>query len=230
LGWKEIIWNPNLECAPAASDLIDCQLIFTGAYQIRNLSRSIWINVAPPPEGAPPPGIKGKTPFNDITPQQLRLRKIEALQLALSFAYAVKHYLREEDGLLHEDYIGVIPGSFARYDETGYNTNMNSSIMSYAATNNDSKNSRDGSRSGRASPDATKRVRAKRSKTIISGSTSPLLANAHSAVEFHPLADHGSMPLPLVIAHELSRTIFKFRREGFLETVGPAGMSRVFLE
>jgi len=42
-------------------------------------------------------------------------------------------------------------------------------------------------------------------------------------VEFHPLADHGSMPLPLVIAHELSRTIFQFRREGFLETVGPAG-------
>jgi len=31
------------------------------------------------------------------------------------------------------------------------------------------------------------------------------------------------MPLPLVIAHELSRAIFQFRREGFLETVGPAG-------
>jgi len=31
------------------------------------------------------------------------------------------------------------------------------------------------------------------------------------------------LPLPLVIAHELGRIIFQFRREGFLETVGPAG-------
>jgi len=190
---------------------------------IRNLSRAIWINVAPPPEGAPPPGIKGKTLLSDITPQQLRRRKTEVLQLALSFAYTVKHYLREEDGLHHEDYIGVLPSSFARYDETGYNTNMNSSITSYAATDISKKNSRDGSRSGRTSPDATKRVRAKRSKTLVSGSTSPLLQNAHSAVDFHPFADHGSIPLPLAIAHELSRCIFQFRREGFLETVGPAG-------
>lgn len=166
--------------------------------QVRNITRSIWINVAPPPEGAPPPGIKGKTPLVDVTPLQLRKRKIEAVHLALSFAFAVKHYLREEDGLHWEDYLGVLPASFARFDEVGFNTNKNSTTVSYAATgDNTQTNSRDASRSGRTSPDATKRVRAKRSKPQVSGSTTPLLSNSHSAVDFHPFAEHGSMPLPL---------------------------------
>lgn len=191
---------------------------------IRNISRSIWIHVATPPQGAPPPGIKGKTPLNDVTPQQLRHRKIEAIHLALSFAFAVKHYLREEDGLNYDDYIGVLPASFAHYDETGYHAHINSGTASYGTVGEISKrNSQDGTRSGRASPDATKRVRPKRNKPTVSESTSPLLGTMHSTIDFQSFADHGSMPLPLVIAHELSRTLFQFRREGFLETVGPAG-------
>jgi len=189
---------------------------------IRNIARSIWINVAPPPEGAPPPGIKGKTLLNDITPEQLRRRKIEAIRLALSFAFSVKHYLREEDGLNHDDYMGVLPPSIAHYDETGYSANIHSGTVSYTAVGeNVKRNSQDGIRSGRASPDATKRVRPKRSKPPVSGSSTPLLWTTHSTVDFNP--DHGSMPLPLVVAHDLSRAIFQFRREGLLETVGPAG-------
>jgi len=42
-------------------------------------------------------------------------------------------------------------------------------------------------------------------------------------VEFHPFAADASIPLPLAIAHEITRILFLFRREGFLETVGPAG-------
>ncbi|KIM80848.1 hypothetical protein PILCRDRAFT_9275 [Piloderma croceum F 1598] len=188
---------------------------------VRNISRMIWINVALPPEGAPPPGIKGKTPLSDVTPQQLRHRKAEAIHLSLAFAFAVKHYLREEDGLNHDDYIGVIPASFTRYDEAGYSSNINSGTVSYSATGENTKrNSQDG---GQGSPDATKRVRAKRSKPGVSGSTTPLLGTMHTTVDFNSSADHGSMPLPLVIAHELSRAIFQFRREGLLETVGPAG-------
>ncbi|KAF7978100.1 hypothetical protein HWV62_1504 [Athelia sp. TMB] len=184
---------------------------------VRNLSRALWINVAPPPEGAPPSGIKGKTV--DISPEHLRRRKIDALHLALSFAFAVKHYLREEDGLSHQDYAGILPAVIAHYDETGYNTNMNTSTYTYSATANNSKrNSVDVNAAA-----ATKRVRNKRSKPVMSESTTPLLGNTHSTVEFHPIVDHGSMPLPMVIAHELSRAIFKFRREGLLETVGPAG-------
>lgn len=148
--------------------------------------------MAPPPEGAPPPGIKGKT--IDISPENLRRRKVDALHLALSFAYAVKHYLREEDGLHHSDYAGILPASIARYDETGYNTSMNASAYTYSATTNNSKrNSMDVNAQA-----ATKRVRNKRSKPVLSGSTTPLLGNTHSVVEFHPVPEHGSMPLPLM--------------------------------
>ncbi|KAG1756294.1 UPF0187-domain-containing protein [Suillus paluster] len=68
-------------------------------------------------------------------------------------------------------------------------------------------------------PDATKRIRPKRSKkqlvahTTASGSTTPLLSDSHQTVEFHPYADRMSMPFPLIIAHELSSAIFRFKRE-----------------
>ena len=116
-----------------------------------------------------------------------------------SFAFAVKHYLREEDGLNHDDYIGVIPPSFTRYDEAGYSSKINSGAVSYATIGKSAKqNSQDEIRNGRASPDATKRVRAKRSKTVVSGSTTPLLGAMHTTVDFDPSGEHGSMPLPLV--------------------------------
>ena len=117
-----------------------------------------------------------------------------------SFAFAVKHYLREEDGLNYDDYIGILPPTFAQDDDAEYNANNNSGVAAYGAIGENSKrNSRDGSRSGRTSPDATKRVRSKRKPTIsVSGSASPLLGAAHTAVDFRQLPDHGSIPLPLV--------------------------------
>jgi len=116
-----------------------------------------------------------------------------------AFAFAVKHYLREEDSLNHNDYIGVIPASFTRYDEAGYSSNINSGTGSYSAIGENTKrNSQDGIRDERGSPDATKRVRAKRSKPGVSGSTTPLLGTMHTTVDFNSSADHGSMPLPLV--------------------------------
>ncbi|TFY80474.1 hypothetical protein EWM64_g3539 [Hericium alpestre] len=45
---------------------------------------------------------------------------------------------------------------------------------------------------------------------------------------FNPYTE-ATIPLPLVIAHELNLTLFKLRRDGFLETVGPAGMNAMNL-
>lgn len=192
---------------------------------IRNLTRQIWVNVAIPPTSEAPIFIKGKTPIVDITAAHLRKKKVDALRLCLSFSFAVKHYLRGEDGTQWEDYVDVLPASFARFDEVGYNTQKTSSPGSYAATRSSSLSaSQDGIRS--SSPDATKRIRVKRSKPKLSASQeTPLLSNTvtHRNVEFHAFADQASIPLPLMIAHELSRILFKFRREGCLETVGPAG-------
>jgi putative membrane protein len=171
---------------------------------IRSLSRQIWVHTALPPTNAQPPHAKGTTPTSDLTPAQLRKRKAEALRLSLSFAFAVKHYLRGEDGVNWEDYRGVLPASFARFDEIGFNTQRTEDTKSYAATRSSSgSHDRERSLSGRTTPDgpkpdATKRVRPKRSKQQISGPTTPLLGGTHRSVEFHPYADEASLPLPLV--------------------------------
>jgi len=158
---------------------------------IRNLSRLIWVNVAPPPTDDQPAHAKGKTPTSDLTPQQLRRKKIHALRLCLSFAFAVKHYLRGEDGINWSDYQGVLPDGFARFDEVGYNKTK--TTLSYDATKTDS-----GSSSAESRPDATKRIRVKRSKTHLPGSSTPLLSDTHRTVEFHAFADETSIPLPLM--------------------------------
>ncbi|KAG0705161.1 Bestrophin, RFP-TM, chloride channel-domain-containing protein [Suillus ampliporus] len=192
---------------------------------VRNLSRMVWINVSLPPTEDHPAHVLGKTPTSNLTTAQLRHQKIETLQYCVAFAYAVKHYLRNEDGPGCEDYAGVLPASFTRFDDLGYSTRQGiPPPTSYAATSPVS----DGTNNNH---DATKRVRRKRSKkplvahTTPSGSTTPLLSNSHQTIEFHPYADRMSMPFPLVIAHELSNAIFRFKRDGLLETVGPAGMN-----
>jgi putative membrane protein len=176
----------------------------------------IWVNVGLPPTDETPSYIKGKTPTTAVTASQLRRRKIEALKLALSFAFATKHYLRGEDGIAWDDYSDVLPASVARFDEVGYNVQTTVTPVSYSATRESSKApSRDGEgRSGRASPaevrapaDATKRVRAKRSKpTVSAGPNAPLIVKAHQSVEFHAFDDHLTLPLPLLSASSLPST------------------------
>ncbi|KAJ7273517.1 Bestrophin, RFP-TM, chloride channel-domain-containing protein [Mycena haematopus] len=195
---------------------------------VRNLSRLVWIQIAiPPSDDERPNHAKGKTPVTDLTERELTRRKIEVLRLALSFVFAVKHYLRGEDGMHWEDYRGVIPTSFIRPDEMGYNTQRTTTPGSYAATKNNSSANLSGASTDTINKsDATKRVRPKRSKPQVT-STTPLLSRTsgttHRTVEFHPFADEASMPLPLAIAHEITRSLFNFRREGFMETLGPAG-------
>lgn len=186
---------------------------------VRNLSRMIWVNVALPPTGDPPPHAvpKGKTPVTEISSVQLTARKADCLRLALGYVYSVKHYLRSEDGLDWQDLNAVLPPWF--------NCNTDSSPSSYAATRDSSRGPTNdgipGRPEGTIKGDATKRVRAKRSKRQLSDATTPLMSDSHQTVDF--LTAEVAMPLPLLIAHELGRMIFQFRRDGFLETVGPAG-------
>lgn len=160
--------------------------------------------MALPPTDKPPAHAKGKTPTSELTSAQLRKRKIEALRLCLSFAFTTKHYLRGEDGLKWEDYQGVLPASFARFDEVGFNTQRTEATKVYAATQSNSlSHGGEPNNSGRSSPDnprpdATKRVRPKRSKQQLSGPTTPLLGGTYRSIEFHPYADEASLPLPLM--------------------------------
>ena len=127
--------------------------------QVRNLSRLVWINVCVPPTDDV---TRGKFPTATLTPAQLRRRKVDAVKLCVCFAYAVKHYLRGEDGLDWDDYAGILPASTARlaqgrhhppnkdyrYATAGAGTNGKSTASaytSYAATEHTTR---------RASPEA----------------------------------------------------------------------------
>ncbi|KAL9714869.1 hypothetical protein Ac2012v2_001529 [Leucoagaricus gongylophorus] len=243
-GYKFILTNSIF---PLLSIVVGLVLVFRTSYDrfwegrksfasitsaVRNFSRQVWINVAqPPPEAA------AKYPTDKLTKPELHKQKVEALHLALAFAFAVKHYLRGEDGIDYLDYDNILPASFARYDETGYNTlKPGQSIDPYESTLNPehshSLNGSGVSPSGSVHErlDATKRVRPKRSKQKLQvepSATTPLLSGNHRIVEFHPYAVETSLPLPLVIAHQLSKLVFRFRRDGFLETVGPAGANAI---
>jgi len=162
-------------------------------FQIRNLTRLIWINVALPPTDEQPPHAKGKTPVTDLTEGHLRQRKTHALKLCLSFAIAVKHYLREEDGTHWPDYVDALPASFSPLNESGYITPRTVEPGPYTFTRSSSKAcSQEGLISGRSSPGATKRVRVKRSKVDLVSQTTPLLNKSYRNLEVNQ-----SMPLPL---------------------------------
>lgn len=174
----------------------------------RNMSRMIWINTAvPPPAETQPADIKGKTPITNVTETQLRRRKIDTLKLCLSFVYATKHYLRGEDGLNYADLQSVLPASFIRHYSghtgTGYGGTQRSNTIATSFGNGESlENSRDNSISGRdtpeSRPDATKRIRVKRSKQQLQDSTTPLLSDSHRTIDFQSFSDDISLPLPLL--------------------------------
>ncbi|KZT66694.1 hypothetical protein DAEQUDRAFT_767784 [Daedalea quercina L-15889] len=206
---------------------------------IRSLSRLVWINVAVPPTDD---AARVKGAGANLTATQLRRRKVDALKLCVTFAYATKHYLRGEDGLDWDDYVGVLPASTTQLVRSGVPTRKTSTAVSYAATMRSSPggfrtpdelngSSNSGETDVRSpSPDATKRIRVKRSKDKLKQpstktSRTPLLSERalHQTIDFHPNPESLSTPLPLVIAHELSRLLFLFKRDGYLETVGPAG-------
>ncbi|ESK92995.1 hypothetical protein Moror_8898 [Moniliophthora roreri MCA 2997] len=201
------------------------KLFSTMTSNIRNLSRLIWVNVAPPPTDQQAFSSKGKIPTSQYTTSQIRRRKADTLHLCLAFAFAVKHYLRGEDGLNWGDYREVLPAGFARFDEVGHNTAKTQTSGNYQTITHSDAPSGAASLESSFRSDATKRVRPKRSKNKISGATTPLLSDTHRTVEFHAFADQASLPLPLLIANELTRALFWFRREGYLETVGPAGVN-----
>lgn len=182
------------------------------------------------------------------------------LKLCLTFAYAVKHYLREEDGLNWNDYIGVVPHSFLKvHDPRTRSTSAASSTRKGTYNATDVLASPEDSRSGSVerligraadveqgdmeeTPAATKRVRVKRSKDKIPTARTALLGPEYQTITFDPHTE-STIPLPLVyaclseniyslglplisahrVAHEITRYLFAFRREGYLETVGPAG-------
>ena len=175
------------------------------------------MNVAVPPLDDT---TKGKSSAPLLTAKELRKRKVRALKLCVCFAFAVKHYLRGEDGLDWADYDCILPASIVRLAQPSTSTSRRTSAWtSYAATERTSREdstSTSGDEGEQASVaslgtdtvrrvgvDATKRIRVKRSKDKMkqAGTKSvktPLLSGLHQTIDFHPNPDALTTPLPLV--------------------------------
>ena len=111
--------------------------------------------------------------------------------MALAFVFSVKHYLRGEDGVAYSDFQGVLPSWFYRIagatpPSSNAATRSNSKSNDYVRTTPE----------GTVKADATKRVRAKRSKQRLPDPTTPLLSDSHHTVEF--LSPEATLPLPLL--------------------------------
>lgn len=182
--------------------------------KVRNLSRLIWINVAVPP--VDDPKAKGTaSSAQPLSAKELRRKKVQAIKLCVCYAFAVKHYLRGEDGLEWEDYLGILPPHIVKLVQTP--ERRNSAWTSYSATEHTTRaGSLANSDDEQSSPtqmsssmegsklDATKRLRVKRSKDRlkqpgVKSIKTPLLASAlHSTIDFHPSPETLTTPLPLV--------------------------------
>lgn len=124
-----------------------------------------------------------------LTPENLKKQKVRALRLLLSYAFAVKHHLRGEEGTEWPDYQDVLPAGFTRFDQIGFDRTANTSYSSIGMPNKDAT-------LGRTA--ASGRVKMSDSQTIVTTPTTPLLTDSHQTVEFHPYADSLSLPLPMV--------------------------------
>lgn len=180
------------------------------AAQIRTLSRLVWINVNLPPEALNPSSLYWRSlptrirsnisPLNrqasshpqlDVTPAQhlaiathLRKEKIRVVKLCIAYAVAVKHSLRNEESIEYEDFIGLLPPEFARFDDTRRERNLTTSPeRSYSSVT--------------ISPED--QLGANQSTIDLPSATTPLLNDRHRTIQFFPDSQNRKqMPLPLM--------------------------------
>ncbi|CUA72312.1 hypothetical protein RSOLAG22IIIB_00978 [Rhizoctonia solani] len=212
-------------------------------------------HVSTDPKAKQPSGfmkIRGKTyqPSNSIrnpviTSASLRIEKERALKLMVAFVVAVKHHLRGEEGVDHPDYIGLLPPDFSRFDNRGFNKsgkhgNKDYSGLSTAVdiphNNGDASGHTQGLSTSVGDMEATLvpgSVPRSPHKITFFGNKGaapdperdPLLGGESTTVVFRPYAAKKALPMPLIIAHEMTRLIHKFRRSGVLDPIGPAGVN-----
>ncbi|KAF8710750.1 Bestrophin, RFP-TM, chloride channel, partial [Rhizoctonia solani] len=194
--------------------------------------------------------IRGKTyqPSSSIknpviTSASLRAEKERALKLMVAFVVAVKHHLRRQ----HPDYLGLLPPDFSKFDNRGFNKSGKHGTRDYSRLSNSSAidiPGKNGNASGHSHGLSTSV--GDMDATLVPGSVprsphkitflgnkgaapdserDPLLRGESTTVEFRPYDTRKALPMPLVIAHELTRLIHKFRRSGILDTIGPAGVN-----
>ncbi|PVG02823.1 hypothetical protein CPB86DRAFT_804616 [Serendipita vermifera] len=198
---------------------------------IRNLARNVWTAVQLPPEQSEAVNRYMKSLPTHLQPPQLhrvssessssahqaaaqnlavgehlKNEKIRVVKLLIAFAIAAKHHLRHEPGIEYEDYIGLLPPELYREESSGWErTYSTSPDHEFSA--------------GGPQPSSSK---SHYMPTKPATATTPLLGDSHRAVEFHAYHERKHMPLPLIIAHEITRALYRFKRFSCLDIVGYA--------
>ncbi|KIM28781.1 hypothetical protein M408DRAFT_307358, partial [Serendipita vermifera MAFF 305830] len=180
---------------------------------IRNLSRNIWTAVQlPPPLPRTASGSSSNQAHHAAAAQNLAVaehlknEKIRVIKLLIAFAVASKHHLREEPGLSHEDFEGLLPPELYREEASGWERTISTSPDHIFAPTTPINPGQSKPRFNIRKPTAS----------------TPLLTDSQRTVEYHAYHERKHMPLPLIIAHEVSRALYRFKRFSCLDVVGYA--------
>ncbi|EJD52890.1 UPF0187-domain-containing protein [Auricularia subglabra TFB-10046 SS5] len=175
---------------------------------IRNLSRLIWVNVVPPTSQST---FSSAATLTDKGKASMRALKMRTLRLLVAYAVAAKHHLRDEPGTHHSDFVGLLPPRFA-HEVKGYGglDESTASLRPEEAVRRRARGNGGGDlEAGNGGG---------------SGSRTPLLEGQAADIR-RMLALDNALPLPLIIGHEVTRLLLKWRTKGNLEAIGPAGVN-----
>ncbi|KAG8848867.1 hypothetical protein FRB96_000999 [Tulasnella sp. 330] len=217
---------------------------------IRTLTRLIWVqvNLPLPPDNRkndatafssifrPASDGTGSVTLDDsvvreraMAEDRMTAEKIRVMKLILSFMFAVVHYLRNEPGIDWKDFEGVLPDDF-KHKAIELGTGDAPQLLNRYATHAAIDRGRLGHKPTTHRHGASFQKRKKGSATegheeIEPSATTPLLGDDHTTVEFRSHETPASLPLPLIIATEVSRILYKFRRRGYIDAIGPSGFT-----
>ncbi|GAA5823320.1 hypothetical protein JCM5353_008231 [Sporobolomyces roseus] len=214
----------------------------------RSLSRVIWIYVGAPTSEQSRIDAQGKVKELSAKETGEREKDLEdkkkCLRLLVAFVIATKHHVRGEYGTHWPDLETTLP---PRFKEFARSAAFDKATVHRTASDND------------ALPECTESVAAEihrlarttsvssermppdleaQSLTSADGELSPLLRNHKtkdnpttdkSRAVFKSYLAKPSLPLPLVIAHQLSVYLATCKRRGQLESIGPAGYANLVL-
>ncbi|KAG8882551.1 hypothetical protein FRB98_003592 [Tulasnella sp. 332] len=217
---------------------------------VRNLSRVIWVQVflpstSPALSGSGHGDIISEDPKPGTTATEaLTIAKVRVLRLLLSFVYAARHHLRNEPGVEWADYKGILPhdlkdayclDSSVQLDHETFldryatYSAINGSVSTHLASSKsaDPIQRRPFFSRWNSIGAAPETIGQKGTGVDEPDQRTPLLRDAPTIVNVKAVSSDSFLPLPLVIAHELSMTLLDFKLKNYIEVGGPVGFNAI---
>ena len=191
---------------------------------VRSLSRYVWINVGAATYDPDRKNVDGlSVPWQSANWRQAdKDEKIDALRLMCAFMVAVKRHVRNEYGTDYDDLKALLPDSFEEFVGDGYQSSGYGTI---------------GSEYVKGAPESSDANKKKKRKTVLPepplspvppmSETSGLASNNDDSIWVTNHFKRPSLPLPLVIIHQLQLYFLKTKAKGFLDLTGPAGYNTI---